>query len=71
MNPTVAQVLNLALNLLSQRMFTFMALLLTAGAFAWTLALPDTLRIVSASIFGVLCLLYQRKDAEKEKPSED
>jgi len=55
------------MNLLSHRIFAFLSLLLTAGGFVWCLAQPDVLRIISASIFGVFCLLYEGKDAQPKK----
>jgi len=64
MNSMLIQAINIAIKLLSHRIFSFLCLFLTAGAFAWTLFMPDILRIVTASIFGLLCLLYERKDAE-------
>lgn len=66
-NKFLIQAINLAMSLLSHRVFSFLSLLLTAGGFVWCLAQPDVLRIVSASIFGVFCLLYQGKDAEPKK----
>jgi len=59
------------MQLLSQRVFAFLALLLTAGGFVWCLAQPDVLRIISASIFGVFCLMYQGKDTKPVKESND
>ena len=63
-NKFLIQAINLAMGLLSRRIFAFLSLLLTAGGFVWCLAQPDVLRIISASIFGVFCLLYQGKDTE-------
>ena len=39
--------------------------------FVWCLAQPDILRIVSASIFGLFCLMYQSKDAQTMKGMKD
>lgn len=68
MNQLLVQAINLALQLLSQRVFSFLCLTLTAAAFGWCLYDPNVLRIVASSIFGLVCLLYennQRRDAEK------
>jgi hypothetical protein len=62
-NDFVIKAIALSLGLLSQRMFAFTCLLLTAGAFGWCLAQPDVLRIITASIFGVLCLMYIGRDS--------
>ena len=62
------------MQLLSHRIFAFLSLLLTAGGFIWCLAQPDVLRIISASIFGLFSLMYQRKDAPqpvKENRNEE
>lgn len=71
MNPILIQAVNLALQLLSHRVFSFLCLFLTAGGFTWCLYDPSILRIVSASIFGLICLLYQRKDVEQPKEVHD
>jgi|FreactTroBogLake_1042271.scaffolds.fasta_scaffold36117_2 hypothetical protein len=73
-NQFLIQAINLAMQLLSHRIFAFLSLLLTAGGFVWCLAVPDVLRIISASIFGLFCLMYQRKDAPqpvKENHNEE
>ena len=66
-NEFVVKAISLALQLLSHRLFAFLSLILTAGGFVWCLAQPDILRIVSASIFGLFCLMYQSKDAQTMK----
>lgn len=66
MNPVIMQMIDLALKLISDKILVFLALILTACAFSWCLYAPDILRIVSASIFGVLCLFYQRKHSNPE-----
>lgn len=71
MNQLLVQAINLALQLLSQRVFSFLCLTLTAAAFGWCLYDPTVLRIVTSSIFGLLCLLYQRRDAEKLKETDN
>ena len=71
MSPTLVQMIDIAIKFLSQRALAFLSLLLTAGGFAWCLFSPDTLRIVSATIFGVLCLFYQSKNEAKKGDSDD
>jgi hypothetical protein len=71
MNNLLVQAINLALQLLSQRVFSFLCLALTAAAFGWCLYDPSILRIVTSSIFGLLCLMYQRKDADKPKETDN
>ncbi len=63
-NQFFIQAINLAMQLLSNRVFSFLSLILTAGGFIWCLYDPNILRIISASIFGGFCLLYQRKDSD-------
>ena len=70
-NEFVVKAISLALQLLSHRLFAFLSLILTAGGFVWCLAQPDILRIVSASIFGLFCLMYQSKDAQTMKGMKD
>ena len=70
MSPTLVQMINIAIKFLSQRALTFLSLLLTAGGFAWCLSSPDTLRIISATIFGVLCLFYQGREDKKGDPND-
>lgn len=71
MTPILIQAIDIALRLLSHRIFSFLCLFLTAGAFAWVLYQPDVLRIISSSIFGLLCLLYQRKDSEPQQEKQN
>lgn len=66
-NDLLIKAIAIALQGLSQRVFAFTCLLLTAVAFGWCLSQPDTLRIVTATIFGLLCLTYIGRDSKEIK----
>lgn len=66
------RVLNLGLGVLNLRLLTSLAMLLTAGLFAWVMWEPDYIRLAAAIAFGLIVFLPARSlERSPEPPKED
>jgi hypothetical protein len=53
----ILQGAHVVLKLISVRLITLVALVLTAGLFAWAMYDPSTLRVIIAAIWALCCFL--------------
>jgi hypothetical protein len=67
----MSAVMTLALDVLSARVLTLVALLLFAGLTSWAMYAPDYLRLVALGIFGICAFLpiiaLERRQSQGEK----
>lgn len=65
----LALAVDVGLNVLTHRLFTLLALLMTFGLFCWAMWLGDWLRFAIAGAFGVIIFLpVLLGEKPKEKP---
>lgn len=68
---TASQILRLALDALSKRIFLFLALLASAGLFAWAMAEESVTRTLTAIAFSILVYLPALVVLKKELSDGD